>query len=91
MSGSVTLSISLFGAFRPFSDGADIIVEVPHGATLSQVRQALTETLKHKNPGFNQEALITISALADEKEVLREHATFTRDAALAILPPVCGG
>ena len=91
MSGSITLTISLFGAFRAFAAGAPFIIEVQHGATLIQARQALKQALKQRHPDFSNDALVDESALADEKEILSESATFTHDASLAILPPVCGG
>jgi len=91
MSGSITLTISMFGAFRAFSGKEAFVIEVPHGATLAQVRLALKQELKQRNPEFGNDALVDESALADEKEILPESAIFTHDVSLAILPPVCGG
>lgn len=83
MSGSVTLTVSLFGAFRA-QGGKPVTLTLPKGATLLEARRALKAAL-------DNHPLIDDSALADEKQVLPEDAVFERDAELAILPPVCGG
>lgn len=84
MSGSITLTVNLFGAFRGHENGRPLMLSLPHGATLGQVRSALKAAL-------NDHPLINDSALADETQILPEDAVFERDTQLAILPPVCGG
>ncbi len=91
MSDNITLTISMFGAFRAFSGRGPFVIEVPHGATLTQVRLAVKQELKQHNAEFSNYALVDESALADEKAILHEDAIFTCNATLAILPPVCGG
>lgn len=83
MSGSITLTVTLFGAFRA-GDGKPILLTLPRGSSLADARRALKAAL-------NNHPLIDDSALADERQVLPEDALFERDTELAILPPVCGG
>lgn len=83
MSGSITLTVNLFGAFRAWGS-KPILLTLPHGANLAEARRALKAAL-------NNHPLLDDSALADEKQVLPEDAVFERDAELAVLPPVCGG
>lgn len=83
MSGSITLTVSLFGAFRA-NGGKPVTLTLPKGVSLPEARRALKAAL-------NNHPLIDDSALADETQVLPEDAMFERDAELAILPPVCGG
>lgn len=79
----VRLTVQLFGALR--EHGAQIELAVPKGAGPIELRAALAEALAI------DPALLAISALANEDEVLDESATFERDGTLAVLPPVCGG
>lgn len=83
MSGSVTLTVNLFGAFRA-GGNQPVALTLPKGATLAEARHALKATLGNNS-------LVDDSALADDKQVLPEDAIFERDTELAILPPVCGG
>lgn len=84
MSGSITLTINLFGAFRGHENGKPLTLALPYGATLAEVRHALKAAL-------NNHPLIDNSALADDTQILPEDAVFRHDTQLAILPPVCGG
>lgn len=79
----ITLTIRLFGAFR--EHGQQLALSLPQGATAAEVKSALAIQLPA------EAALIHDSALADDTQVLDEHAVFSHDAMLAILPPVCGG
>lgn len=89
MSGGITLTISLFGAFRPY--GNAITLEVPHGTDVAEIKNRLKIALKQSRPEFDKETLVSESALADDRQVLTENATLTENTNLAILPPVCGG
>lgn len=84
MSGSITLTVTLFGALRGEDNGAPLALALPHGATLAEARRALKAALHHH-------PLVEDSALADETQILPEDTVFERDTILAILPPVCGG
>lgn len=90
MSGSITVQVSLFGAFRSFCNEPTIDVVLPSGVKIPEIKAALKSVLKH-NPAFNSEALVDESVLADDREILPEDAVLTRNTSLAILPPVCGG
>lgn len=79
----ITVSVRCFGAFR--NHGERLEVTVPAGATITDVKAALTQYLPAES------ALIADSVLADDHAVLAEDAAFTADTQLAILPPVCGG
>ncbi len=89
--GYITLSIHLFGVFRSVSSGVPLCIEVPAGASMVQVRQALKSAFKQSHPDFEADALVDESALANEQEILPEEMVFRQDTSLAILPPVCGG
>lgn len=91
MSGSITLTISLFGAFRPHGNGEAITLEVPQGASVSEVKNHLKAALKKARPDFDKAALVDESALADDTQILAEDMTLSASTTLAILPPVCGG
>jgi len=91
MLNNITISIHLFGAFRIFLTDTPIVIQVPSGATLADVKNAIGKALVQICPTFDKYALINESALADETQVLQDDTTFTQDAKLAILPPVCGG
>jgi len=79
----VRLRLQLFGALR--DHGSEVELVVPRGADTAAVRGALAEALAI------DPALLAISALANDDEVLDESATFECDGVLAVLPPVCGG
>lgn len=83
MAEEIRLRLRLFGALR--DHGSDLEIVVPRGAGTDVVRCALAEKLPI------DPALLAISALANDDEVLDETATFERDGVLAVLPPVCGG
>lgn len=91
MSGRIILTISLFGAFRPYGNGNSLTLEVPQGVSISEIKSHLKAALKQSWPDFNKEALVDESAMADDTQVLAENATLAVSTKLAILPPVCGG
>lgn len=80
----ITITIQLFGAFRPYGESVDITV--PAGADVAAVKTRLAEVLALEN-----NALVYDSALANDNEVLGQDTVFQTDTRLAILPPVCGG
>lgn len=91
MSGSIILTVKLFGAFRPYSKDGPLVLEVAQGVSCAEVKNYLKVALKKTWPEFDKQALVDESALADEMQVLSEDAKIDRNTALAILPPVCGG
>jgi molybdopterin converting factor small subunit len=91
MSGSITLTISLFGAFRPYGNGETITLEVPQGASVSEAKNHLKAALKKVRADFDKATLVDESALADDTQILADDMTLSGSTTLAILPPVCGG
>lgn len=91
MQSGIKIEVALFGAFRKFSDKNPLVLYVPEGASLGDVKKSIGRELSLYSPAFNQHTLIEESALADEKEVLTEDFVIRKEASLAILPPVCGG
>lgn len=84
MSSSVTLTVKLFGALSGLDNNDQLLLTLPHGVTLAEVRFALKKNL-------NNNQLVDDSAFADEEQILAEDAVFICDTQIAILPPVCGG
>lgn len=76
----ITIQIQFYGAFRKF--GASQNITLASGSNVTQVKQALSETLG---------ALVHDSVLANDNAVLPNSYVFEEDAILCILPPVCGG
>lgn len=80
----IAIDIKLFGAFRKF--GKTLALKVPSGSSAGFVKEALSRMLKG-----GEAALVFDSALADDKKILPDDHILETDAALSILPPVCGG
>jgi molybdopterin converting factor small subunit len=83
-----TVTIRLFGAFRDLAAQPEIAVEVPPGAKIADLRLALGRAL---GGGERALSLLSVSAIADAREILDESAALADGASLAVLPPVCGG
>lgn len=84
------VQVSLFGAFRSFDPGAQVVIDVPDGARVAELRQALEHYGCTHWQGFNP-ALLRRSAFASETTVLREADALPADGRMAVLPPVSGG
>lgn len=84
------VQVSLFGVFRSFDAGAQVVVDVPDGARVAELRQALEQYGNTHWQGFSP-ALLRRSAFASETTVLREADPLPADARMAVLPPVSGG
>lgn len=80
----IRLTVRLFGAFRSF--GSDVMIAVHSGASVTDVKNKLTQSLQGVDPQLVQD-----SVLGNDHEIISDNAVFTRDTALALLPPVCGG
>ncbi len=91
MTPSVTVSIHLFGALRQYSEIKPIVITLPQGASLSQLKTALTQVLKAGTPDFHHEALIDLCAFASDQAILSKDVLFQESCNLSLLPPVCGG
>lgn len=90
MNPQMNLSIKMFGAFRKYHPGI-LQVSVPVGSTVAEVKSAMVDALRQANPGFSDDDLVNKSVLADHQRVLSADERMSSPAALAILPPVCGG
>lgn len=81
--------VRLFGGLRRFGDS--VLVETPETTDAAGLKAAVIAVLSAFPDANGRERLVEVSALADEREVLEDHARPAPDARLALLPPVCGG
>lgn len=86
----MTVTLSLFGAFRDFDPSGQVRIELPADATIAELRVALDRHLREHWAGYRPE-LLKASAFASSREVLRDREAVPADGAVAILPPVSGG
>lgn len=84
------VEVSLFGAFRSHDPGARVVLEVPEGARVSDLREALDHHARAHWPAYRPE-LLKASAFASETTVLRDAEPVPAGAMMAVLPPVSGG
>lgn len=86
------VELRLFGAFRKYEGTGPVLkLEVPVGASVATLKQILGQTLRQKFEDFDEDVLISESAIADEQRVLLNDEVLAPSSRLAILPPVCGG
>jgi molybdopterin converting factor small subunit len=89
---AIRVRVRLFGAFRKYSERAEVALDVPRGTTVAALRRHLGEALRAACPGFADQPLLDISALADDERILDDAHLLGGDRlSLAVLPPVCGG
>lgn len=86
-----TIKIELYGAFRNFDDGNEIVLHLPNGANLAAIKSAFVTALQNRYPDFDIEALVAVSAFADDCAIIGSGFAVMKDTKLAILPPVNGG
>lgn len=84
------IQLSVFGAFRDFAPDGKVVLHVPDGARVADVRDALSAHALSQWPGFRP-GLLASSAFASESAVLRDADPVPTDGRLAVLPPVSGG
>lgn len=84
MTTLLSVTVKYFGGFREAGDEAVLVLE--KGATLNDIKKALSVYLEEKFDG-----LIAVSALTDHEKILSEEFTVETSCELGILPPVCGG
>jgi molybdopterin converting factor small subunit len=81
----MTYRIRLFARARDLA-GADFVeVELPPGATVAELRQAMAAGWPRLAP------LLSRSALAVDAEFAEDGRVLAADAEIALLPPVSGG
>lgn len=78
----ITVKIRLFGMLRSLGHGDAVELQLEEGATLTQLRDALSTKLG---------AAVQSVAIADEHELLPKSTKLTQSCTLAALPPVSGG
>lgn len=81
---TIKITLRLFGAFR--AHGETLALEMPVGCSVQMIKDALRKKLP-----ANDAALVADSAIGNDREIIMDDRVFDKDAALAILPPVCGG
>lgn len=89
----ITVELRLFGAFRKYSEDSSISIEIPQkNCRVSALKEGIASELVRRRPDLkDSNKLVFESALANEKEVLRDNDEIQSSCTLAILPPVCGG
>jgi len=89
----VEIRIRLFGSFRRWSPGGEIRLSAPPGTPVATLRGLLEAALARQHPGFDGQALLAASALADDASLLGDDWSVPPGGGveLAVLPPVCGG
>jgi len=80
-----TVTIRLFARARDLAGADFVVVDLPDGATVTDVRNALA----HRVPAL--EALLPRCAVAVKEEFAEDHVSVPCDAEVALLPPVSGG
>lgn len=90
MEKTLDLRVKLFGAFRKYHTGT-LSFSVADGASITEVKEQIAQTLRDLVPGFRDDELIEKSALATNRRVLTNGDCVEESMDLAILPPVCGG
>jgi sulfur-carrier protein len=86
----MTVTLSLFGAFRDYDPSGQVQLDLPADATIADLRTALDRHARAHWSGYRPE-LLNASAFASSCEVLRDREPLPADGLLAILPPVSGG
>lgn len=84
------VELGLFGAFRSHDPGARVVLELPEGARVADLREALDRHAREHWPAYRPE-LLKASAFASETTVLRDADAVPAGVAMAVLPPVSGG
>lgn len=86
----MNVELSLFGAFREYDSAGLIRLDVPDGACVRDLREAVQAYGTQHWLGFKP-GLLTRSAFASESAVLRDAEPIPADGKMAVLPPVSGG
>ena len=79
------ITVKLFASARELAGGESIMVELPTGATVARLRQALMERL----PGARE--LLARSLFAIDCDYAADDNGLDASAEIACIPPVSGG
>ncbi|MBJ6978274.1 MoaD/ThiS family protein [Luteimonas sp. MC1895] len=82
--------VSLFGAFREHDPAARLELDLPDGARVADLREALDRHGREHWPAYRPE-LLKASAFASETTLLRDAEQVPDGVPMAVLPPVSGG
>jgi len=77
--------VKLFAGARELAGQSEIVAELPAGATLGQLRDALM----HHYPQL--QAVLSHALFAVDAEYANDHAPVSEEADIACIPPVSGG
>ncbi len=84
------IELQLYGAFRDFTGGDSLALELPEDTRVADLRNQLQAHGEAHWPEFAQ-ALLRRSVFASEIAVLRDFENVPQDGRIAVLPPVSGG
>lgn len=87
----ISIDLRLFGSFRKYSEHPIINIELLSKCDVLVLKQIIAGHLKKIKPDLGEPDLVFDSALANEREILKDQDEITQSCTLAILPPVCGG
>lgn len=82
--------VNLFGAFRDLQPQVQLELDLPEGARVADLREALADYARTNWSGFRP-GLLACSAFASESAVLRDSDALPANGPMAVLPPVSGG
>jgi molybdopterin synthase catalytic subunit len=77
--------VKLFAAARQYCDCDQIAIELPHGATVQDLRRSLADA----HPKLN--ALLPSSMIALDHDYAGDTTEIPSGAEVALIPPVSGG
>ena len=84
MQSRINVEVSLYGAFRQMTADDTLILDMPAGVSLGEVRVALREEIARRYPGFSQLKLLDSSASRTLLLCSRQSGKSTIAAALAL-------
>jgi molybdopterin converting factor subunit 1 len=79
------VAVKLFAAARELAGGSEVVIELPPGADVGELRQALAADLPALSP-LASRSLISINA-----EYASNASLIVEGDELALIPPVSGG
>jgi molybdopterin converting factor subunit 1 len=79
------MEVKLFAAARQYAGAESVEVELPEGATVSDLRGALAERLPEAR------AVLQHAMFAIDMDFVSDQAPLRPDAEIACIPPVSGG
>lgn len=86
----MNVHISLYGALREADPEGALVLAVPDGCTIGQLRDQLVDFLATHAPQVSV-GVVRRSAFATADTILHDYERVPADGELAILPPVSGG